>query len=71
MPLTPVQKQQLVTAAIRWHLPVEGVDARTPAELRLAFLKRHLPGLVKSYQDSLAAQQRAIDQETISDTDIA
>ena len=69
MPLSNSEKVTLVTAALRDHIPYEGAgsDSRDLAALKAAFLKRHLDGLVRSYQRNQAdAALEAIATETVT-----
>jgi len=52
MALSSSEKVTLVTAALQDHMRYEGSgsDTRSLADLKAEFLKRHLDGLVRSYQ---------------------
>ena len=69
MPLSNTEKAAIVTAALREHIPFEneGSDTRSLADLKAAFLKRHLDGLVRSYQRNQAATElETIATETVT-----
>ena len=67
MPLTRAQKIAVVEEALRDHFPWdgEGVDTRTLGDLRTAFERRHLGGLVRSYQAAKAA--KTVEQVDVAD----
>jgi hypothetical protein len=52
MALSSSEKVALVTAALKAHIPYTGSggDTRSLADLKAAFLKIHLDGMVHSYQ---------------------
>ena len=56
MPLSSSEKVALVTEALKDHIQYEGSgsDTRSLADLKAAFLKRHLDGMVRSYQKTQA-----------------
>ena len=69
MPLSNTEKAAIVTAALREHILFEdeGSDTRSLADLKAAFLKRHLDGLVRSYQRTQAAAElETIATETVT-----
>jgi hypothetical protein len=69
MPLSDSEKVTIVTAALKIHIPYigSGSDTRSLADLKAAFLKLHLDGMVNSYQkDQLNASLEAIATETVS-----
>jgi len=69
MPLSNSEKVTLVTDTLKDHIPYEGAgsDTRDLAALKAAFLKRHLDGLVRSYQRNQAdAALEAIATETVT-----
>jgi len=69
MPLSSSEKVTLVTNALKDHIPYEGSgsDTRSLAALKAAFLKRHLDGMVKSYQKQQAdAALEVIATETVA-----
>ena len=67
MAMTKAQKGAVVEAALRDHFTWdgEGPDTRTLIDLRQAFERRHLGGLVKSYQASQAS--RTVEEIDIGD----
>ena len=69
MALSDSQKVTLVTNALKDHIPYEGSgsDTRGLAALKAAFLKRHLDGMVKSYQKAQSdAALEVIATETVT-----
>lgn len=69
MPLSNSEKATLVTNALKDHMPLaEGVtDNRSLANLKEAFLKKHLDGMVRSYQKQQAdAGLEPIATETVT-----
>ena len=69
MPLSSSEKVTLVTNALKDHIPYEGAgsDTRNLAALKAAFLKRHLDGMVKSYQKAQSdAALEVIATETVA-----
>ena len=69
MPLSSSEKITIVTDALKDHIPYEGdgSDTRSLADLKAAFLKRHLDQLVNSYQRRQAdAGLEAIATETVT-----
>ena len=69
MPLSSGEKTTIVTDALKDHIPYtgSGSDTRSLADLKAAFLKRHLDQLVNSYQRRQAdAGLEAIATETVT-----
>ena len=69
MPLSSSEKITIVTDALKDHIPYEGdgSDTRSLADLKAAFLKRHLDQLVNSYQRRQAdAGLEVIATETVT-----
>ena len=69
MALSSSEKDTLVTAALKEHIPYEGggSDSRTLTALKTAFLNRHLDSLVRRYQESQAnASIETIDVSAVS-----
>jgi hypothetical protein len=56
MALSSSEKVTLVTNALKDHMPLPPgeTDSRNLATLKAAFLKKHLDGMVKSYQKKQA-----------------
>ena len=69
MALSSSEKAELVTAALKEHIPYDGSgsDSRTLADLKTAFLDRHLGALVRQYQEVQAnVAIENIDVSTVS-----
>jgi len=58
--MTKGQKQALVKEALQDHIPWEGegADTRTLRQLRTLFERRHLGGLVRTYQAQKAVRSQ-------------
>ena len=69
MALSSSEKAAIVTAALKEHIPYDGSgsDSRTLADLKTAFLDRHLGTLVRQYQEVQAnVAIENIDVSTVS-----
>tara|TARA_R100001086_G_scaffold247602_2_gene182295 strand:- start:178 stop:402 length:225 start_codon:yes stop_codon:yes gene_type:complete len=69
MALSDSEKVTLVTNALKEHIPYtgSGSDTRALADLKTAFLKKHLDALVFAHQRTLAnADWNATNIETIA-----